>query len=198
VLVQRTDRENKEKVYGKIYIGVQKSPWSLLLVPAVYLVGTLVFVPLNLIIIATATVFGPWLSIFYALTGRLLGAVAGYGVGGVLGRGRVEKLMPQKFGRAIKKISRKGLVPILMVRIFPVAPNTFINFTAGAIRIRFRDYILGTFMGILPGGISLILFQRGLVRFISNPGLKEGALVAGLLALIALIYLVVQRRYGQG
>jgi phosphatidylserine/phosphatidylglycerophosphate/cardiolipin synthase-like enzyme/uncharacterized membrane protein YdjX (TVP38/TMEM64 family) len=177
---------------------MQQSPWSLILVPGVYLAGTLLFVPLNLIIIATATVFGPCLSAFYVITGSLLGAVAGYGVGGILGRGRVEKLMPAKFGSAVKKISRKGLLPILVVRIFPVAPNTFINFMAGAVRIPFRDYILGTFIGILPGGLSLVFFQRGLVRFVSDPGLKQGALMAGLLVLIALLYLALQHRYGGG
>ena len=159
------------------------------------MVGTLVFVPLNLIIVATATVFGPLESILYLVTGSILGAVAGYGAGRVLGRGRVEKIMPGRFGKAVKEISRKGLVPILVVRIFPVAPNTFINFMAGAVRIRFKHYFLGTLLGILPGGISLILFQRSLVRFLTDPGPAQGAAIAGLFGIIAGVYVLLKRRY---
>jgi phosphatidylserine/phosphatidylglycerophosphate/cardiolipin synthase-like enzyme/uncharacterized membrane protein YdjX (TVP38/TMEM64 family) len=175
---------------------VREGQWSWLFVLGLYLSGSLLFVPLNLIIIATATVFGTWTSILYVITGGLLGAVAGYGAGRALGRGRVQNILPGKFNKAAKRISRKGFLPVLFVRIFPVAPNTAINLAAGAIRIRFRDYLLGTILGFVPGGISLTLFQRGIIHFLTDPGPLQAALLAGLLAFITLAYLLLQRTYG--
>lgn len=146
-------------------------------------------------IVATATVFGTWTSILYVITGGLLGAVAGYGAGRILGRGRIKKLLPGKFIRAVKQIAHKGFLPVLFVRIFPVAPNTVISMAAGAIRIRFRDYFLGTLLGLVPGGISLILFQRGVIHFLADPGPFQAALLAGILGCIALVYFILQRTY---
>jgi uncharacterized membrane protein YdjX (TVP38/TMEM64 family) len=41
-----------------------------------------------------------------------------------------------------------------------VAPFIVVNLGAGALRVRLRDYVLGTFLGLLPGTILISLFMR--------------------------------------
>jgi uncharacterized membrane protein YdjX (TVP38/TMEM64 family) len=65
--------------------GVLHGPWGPGLLMLAYLVGSLLAVPVTLLILLTALIYGPALGAFYALTGSLLAATATYGIGAYLG-----------------------------------------------------------------------------------------------------------------
>ena len=51
----------------------------------------------------------------------------------------------------------------------PVAPFTVINLVAGASHIRFRDFALGTLLGMAPGVLALTVFSDQVVAAIASP-----------------------------
>jgi len=55
------------------------------------------------------------------------------------------------------------------VRLVPVAPFTLINLVAGVTRIRFRDYLLGTALGMAPGIFVITLLSRGVTEVALHP-----------------------------
>jgi len=63
-----------------------------------------------------------------------------------------------------------------------VGSFSLINLLAGALEVRFRSYFLGNLLGILPGILGLTLFADRLGNTLAQPDLKNGAVLALLLA----------------
>src|SRR5262249_58426669 len=72
------------------------------------------------------------------------------------------------------------------------------NFAAGVARMRFRDYALATFLGLIPSHIIFAYCADSLVNGTMSEGdaLKRLAIVCGLLIALILIPLVIKRMVG--
>lgn len=137
------------------------SEWVYVLVPLVYVVGGLLVFPITVLIALTAMALGPWSGLLLAVTGALLSASVSYWVGSVLGRNLLRDLMGRRVNRISRAMGRKGVLSVVTMRVVPVAPFTFINFVAGASHINFRDFAVGTALGMAPGiGIMTALGDR--------------------------------------
>jgi uncharacterized membrane protein YdjX (TVP38/TMEM64 family) len=67
--------------------------------------------------------------------------------------------------------------------LLPVAPFTVTNLVAGASHIRFRDFALGTVIGMGPGILAISAFEEQLQDMIRDPGVPSVAVVIGLMLL---------------
>ena len=65
-----------------------------------------------------------------------------------------------------------------------MAPYTIVNLVAGASHIRFRDYFIGTLLGMTPGICSLALVGDGLVRAVRAPSPATVGVLFGLVVLL--------------
>jgi phospholipase D1/2 len=135
----------------------------------VYAVGGLVVAPITGLIIATAMAFGPLLGFAYSLLGCLVSAAITYGIGSRLGRETMRRFAGRHVSHLSHRLARHGLTAILIVRILPVAPFTIVNIMAGASEVRFRDFILATFLGMLPGLLVMTFFGDRLQNAIQDP-----------------------------
>ena len=68
---------------------------------------------------------------------------------------------------------------MLTVRLIPVAPFTVVNLVAGASHIRFRDFLLGTIFGMVPGTIAITVFSDRLAAAVHHPSPVNIALLVG-------------------
>ena len=66
-----------------------------------------------------------------------------------------------------RAVTSQGILSVTAVRLVPIAPFTVVNLAAGALGISFRDYLIGTILGIAPGLIAMTLLGDRLLR-ISN------------------------------
>jgi phospholipase D1/2 len=161
--------------------GFAQSPFAPLVVFVAFFVGGLIMVPVTVMIAATGIVFGPLLGFFYALVGETLAAVGVYFLGRKLGRATVRRIAGKRINELSRRIAKRGLIAVVVVRALPVAPFTIINLIAGASHISFRDFLLGTIIGMAPGTLVLVLFVDRIVAAVREPG----PLTFTLLALIA-------------
>ena len=168
---------------------IDERPLTPLLVFVAYVLGGLVAVPVTLLIVATVVVFGPWWGIAYALVGSGLSALASFGVGHLLGRGRVSRLAGSRVNRISRALSNRGILTIITLRIVPVAPFSVINVIAGVSDIRFRDFAIGSFIGMLPGVLAIALLTDQVVAAIREPSATSiiAVIGVGLLAVLALL-----------
>jgi uncharacterized membrane protein YdjX (TVP38/TMEM64 family) len=74
--------------------------------------------------------------------------------------------------RVDEALSDHGIVTIAAVRMIPLAPFTFVNLVAGALGVPFRDYMLGTALGLTPGMIIVSLFGRQAREFWHHPSVS--------------------------
>ncbi len=149
----------------------------------VYVAGGFVMFPLLLLIAATAIVMGPWWGFPTAMAGALASASALFWAGRLAGRDLVERHGGRWGGRWASQVNRRlsesGILAVAGVRAVPVAPFTVVNLVAGASKVRFGDYLLGTLIGLAPGTLAFNLLGHQLERTITNPGAGDVALLAG-------------------
>lgn len=162
----------------------EQRPGAPLLVLGIFVAGGLLSFPLSVLIIASVLVFGPWQGFLYALAGALLSGIITYSIGHLLGRKAVRRLAGRKLRELDKRLARRGLLTIIIIRIVPLAPFTVINLVAGASRIRLRDFMLGSTIGLLPGLIAISVFTDQVAATIRKPDLPAFAILATVLAVI--------------
>ena len=156
----------------------EASPFAPLIVIGGFVLGGLLVIPLMMLIAATGIVFGPWLGMLYSLLGATLSAVFVYGIGRKVGRDAVRRVAGRRINDLSRRIAKRGLLAMLFVRIVPVAPFSIINLVAGTSHLRFRDFLLGTILGLLPGTILISFFVDRIVAAVRHPGPVTFALLA--------------------
>ncbi|MBA4141958.1 MAG: VTT domain-containing protein [Nitrosospira sp.] len=162
----------------------QQARGTPLLVFGVFLIAGLVAFPLTVLIVVCVLVFGPWLGFLYSALGALSSATMSYALGHFLGHDTVRRFAGKKLAKLNRRLARRGLITIIIVRIIPIAPFSVINMIAGASRIRFRDFALGTAIGMLPGIMAISLFTDTLAATMQKPDLPAFALLAVIVAAV--------------
>lgn len=168
---------------------VRESSMTVPIVLAIYLVGSCLMFPINLLILATALSFGSVTAFFLALGGSLIGGLGSYLLGRWLGRDAVQKLAGKKVNQLSRKLARRGWLTVSLIRVIPIAPYAIVNMAAGASHISARSFIIGTAIGMCPGILAILIFEEGLERALRDPDwlsllLAALALIGGLLVLL--------------
>jgi phosphatidylserine/phosphatidylglycerophosphate/cardiolipin synthase-like enzyme/uncharacterized membrane protein YdjX (TVP38/TMEM64 family) len=166
--------------------GLQSSPWGPVVALGSFLIGSIVAFPITVLIVVSSLVFGPLFGFIYALVGSAAGAALTYGIGHWLGRDTVRRLGGSRLNRLSRQMAERGIITVAIVRMVPIAPFTLVNMVAGASFIQFRDFMLGTVLGMGPGMLGLTVFADGVYRAFRNPQPTTIAWVAAItVALIA-------------
>jgi phosphatidylserine/phosphatidylglycerophosphate/cardiolipin synthase-like enzyme/uncharacterized membrane protein YdjX (TVP38/TMEM64 family) len=147
-----------------------------------FVAGGLVAFPLTVLIMVCILIFGPWMGFIYSLLGALLSASTTYAIGHFAGRDVVRRLAGKKLTELNRRLARRGLVTMILVRLLPVAPFSIVNLVAGASRIRFRDFVIGSAIGLLPGLVGISLFADRLAATIQKPDIPTFAMLAAVVA----------------
>ena len=129
-------------------------PWG----PVLYVLGyaalVLVPTPASVLTILAGALFGLLEGVLLAWLGALLGAVGGFAIGRRLGRPAVDRLLGGRLAQADRVLAHHGLPAVLAVRLVPVFPFTPLNYAAGLVGVKFRHYLLGSALGMLPGATA--------------------------------------------
>ena len=161
--------------------------WMPLVLLAAYLFGSLVVFPVTVLIAMTGLMFAPLPAFGYALGASLASAALTYGIGRAVGAQPLRVVAGPRINRAIRALSRRGVIAVAALRMLPIAPFTFINLAAGASQVRFSDYMAGTFLGMAPGILVICLLGNQLGQVLSDPEPRQltifGLLVLGWLGL---------------
>jgi phospholipase D1/2 len=128
----------------------------------------LAVLPVVLLIAATGLAFGPMLGPLYAMAGCLASASAGFAIGRWMGQRRVERLGGERIARLSRALRRNGTLAVFFVRKVP-APFTLANIVVGASSIRYRDFILGTLLGMGAFVVALAGFGYQFTKALHDP-----------------------------
>jgi phospholipase D1/2 len=171
---------------------LQQQPLAPLWVMLLYVIGGFMFIPVVLLIAATGIVFGPWWGLLYALAGSLLSAAATFWIGSKTGTELWRRLFRGRARRLQPRLQERGLLAVAVIRAMPVAPFTVINLIAGAAKISWRDFLVGTFIGMLPGITVTVLFVDRVSAALRRPTLSSIATLVLTMGVIVVASLLVQ------
>jgi len=131
--------------------------WAPVLFMLIYTVGVCVFLPGTLLTGLGAAIFGAYWGFLYVWIGAMFGASAAFFIGRTLGREFAASLIGDKLKKYDDGIERNGFATVLYLRLvyFPFTP---MNFGMGLTKVHFRDYFLGTGLGIIVGTFIFTFF----------------------------------------
>jgi len=121
---------------------------------ALYVGLALIPCPKALLTAAGGALFGLWAGAALSLAAALVGAVISFGVGRMLGREAVDRLIHGRLARVDALLADHGLSAVLIVRLVPLVPFIAINYASGLSRVKFRHYVLGSALGVVPGSLA--------------------------------------------
>jgi uncharacterized membrane protein YdjX (TVP38/TMEM64 family) len=131
--------------------------WAPVAFMLIYAMGICFFVPGTLLTALGAAIFGPYRGFFYVWIGAMAGSSAAFWIGRTLGREFAASLIGDRLKKYDDAIERNGFATVLYLRLvyFPFTP---MNFGMGLTKVRFRDYFLGTGLGIVVGTFVFTFF----------------------------------------
>ena len=133
-----------------------------------FIVLGLALFPVILLIAATGIAFGPLLGPVYAMAGCLASASTGFAIGRRIGLERINQIGGERIARITRVLNRNGTLAVFLVRKVP-APFALVNIVIGASTIRFRDFIIGTVLGMGAFVVGLAGFGYQLTQAFDDP-----------------------------
>ncbi len=167
--------------------------WTPIVIVLAYTPASLIMFPRPLITLAAVVAYGPYRGFTYAMTGVLLAAGATYVAGRMFRRDTVRRIAGERLNRMTHALREHGLLAVTALRLVPVAPFIAEGLVAGAIRIKLWHFLLGTFLGMLPGTLTATVFAGQIEAALEDPSKINWWIVAGVVGLLAGSSVLVKR-----
>lgn len=161
-----------------------------------YALAGVLMVPVTLLIAVTGIVFGPFEGAAYAICGSMLSAFLTYWIGRWFGRDTLQSLLGGRINRLSHRLAQRGILAMVVIRVLPVAPFTVINVVAGAFRIRLRDFLAGTLVGMTPGIVLTVTFVHNLAEAIRHPSVGTVTMLSLVAVVLIASAVSLQRLFG--
>ena len=129
--------------------------WGALLFAGIYIAATVMLIPGSILTLGAGFVYGPLWGTLLVSPASVMGAFIAFS----LARGRLRSSVEDKvkgnarFQAVDKAIGDQGFKIVTLLRLSPVFPFIFLNYALGLTGVRRSEYILASFLGMLPGTI---------------------------------------------
>ena len=123
-----------------------------------HIIASLFFVPRTLLGFTAGALFGEWLGLLLALTGSVLGALAGLWAVRILNNGLIDPTKVPGIGQWLARAEQAGFRTALLIRLTPL-PNSLVNYALGLSKIKTGPFLLGSAIGMLP--VAIITVNMG-------------------------------------
>lgn len=174
-------------------------PWAALAFVVIYAAATVAWVPGSLLTLAAGAIFGLVQGTLYTLAGATVGAALAFLVARYLARTAVERRLgaSDRLRAVDEAVGREGAKVVFLLRLSPVFPFNALNYALGLTRVRFREYVAASAVGMAPGTFMYVYagYAAGQVAAGTAGAAPRGPgyyalLGVGLLATIAVTVLV--------
>ena len=165
------------------------------LAPIIYIIifalVPLTLFPDSIIAIAGGLIFGLVKGYIYTAIGAILGATLSFYISRKLGRNFVKKLTKENLDNVEEMTNSNGFFIIFMLRLIPLFPFDIISYGAGLTSVKYKDFILATFLGTIPG----ILVFTNIGAQSVNMGSGSFYISIGALVLLFIISMVLKKKF---
>jgi uncharacterized membrane protein YdjX (TVP38/TMEM64 family) len=125
--------------------------------------------PRWIITMTAVLAFGPWKGFVYAMTGVLIAGIASFIPGRFVGHDTVRRVAGKRLRPVTKFMGQRGLIAVTLVRLVPIAPFPVVNLVMSAMRVKLWHFVLGTFLGMLPGMLATTVLSEQLAAMLEDP-----------------------------
>lgn len=165
--------------------------YALPLVAAAFVVFSIV--PVVLLVSLTGAAFGPLLGPLYAMAGCLASASTAFAIGRWIGPHRVQGWGGERIARIRRALRRNGTFTVFLIRKVP-APFVLVNVLLGASAVRYREFVIGTTLGMMAMVIALAGFGYHLAETWRHPTAEGFLRATAFLAIPLTLAWLINRR----
>lgn len=136
----------------------QLGAWGPVLFVVIYVLACVLFLPGSVLTLGAGAVFGVgWGSVYVSLASTL-GATASFLVGRYFARRWVARKIAGNamFAAIDHAVAAEGWKIVGLTRLSPVFPFTLLNYAFGVTRVSLRDYVLASWVGMMPGTVMYV------------------------------------------
>jgi uncharacterized membrane protein YdjX (TVP38/TMEM64 family) len=155
--------------------------WAPILFLLLYAPGAVLFVPGSALTIAGGALFGPVWGTLWNLTGATLGASLAFVIARYVASDWVAVRSGERLGRLMRGVEEEGWRYVAFVRLVPLFKFNLVNYAFGLTRIRLREYLIASFVCMVPGALAYTYLGYAGREAVSG---QTGAINKALLALM--------------
>lgn len=144
----------------------------------------LLVIPASWMTIAAGSIFGPFAAFTLSMIGCFFGGTLAFYLSRILGKPFVDKMLKGKAMELDDRIEKEGFIIVLLMRLSIIFPFDALSYAAGLTKVKYKDFIVGTMLGVIPEMISYSFIGKRLGRPFSR-GLIVSILATIIIAVIA-------------
>ena len=135
---------------------VRDVPWLGPIFVSVYAAMGAFAAPVSPLAYGAGAVFGPIRGTFFVWLASLIGAAGGYWMARGAWSGTALRLLGRYAGTLHSLRAQNTFLMTFRVQLLPIIPFGVFNYAAGASRLPFLRFMLGTALGIIPGTVAAV------------------------------------------
>lgn len=160
------------------YVSTWLNQFSSPAVKAVVAIGAftaaaVLMVPLTLLAVVAGIAFAGWQAFAYVLTGAMAAALIGFLAGRYLSRDLLNRVSGSQLDKLSKRLAKRGTIAVAVLRLVPIAPFAVFNIVAGSSHLGWRQFTIGSLLGMAPGLAAITLFSGTLWQAVRVPSLSN-------------------------
>lgn len=168
-------------------------PWGYVAYVVAFAILQPIGIPGFALIVVASYVWPAPVAYGLSLLGAMISAIEGFLFARFVARDWVAKKLPARLHKYDRAIAARAVRAAFVLRMI-FWMNPLIHGLFGVSRVRFRDYVLGTFLGYVPSLAVAVWATGGALELLRSQPTWLLALVIGAIVLILLVRLVWWRR----
>jgi len=139
-----------------------------------YVVACILLLPGLILTLGAGFAYGVAVGVPLVWVSANLGAAVAFLLGRTLARERIAARVAgnARFAAIDRAVGREGLKIVLLTRLSPAFPFNLLNYAYGLTQVTFRDYLVGSLVGMIPG-TAMYVYLGSLITSVSQ--LASGA-----------------------
>lgn len=150
----------------------------------IYIIATILVLPSTALNLTGGAIFGPWIGTLWTSLAAIIAATVAFYYSRTIGREWISQKLAGRWQAMDAEMCQGGLFYMFAIRLLPIIPYGLVNFAAGLTSVSFKDYLLGTILGTVPGVLPFVMLGSSGLK-----ALKTGDLLPliGALSLTAML-----------
>jgi phosphatidylserine/phosphatidylglycerophosphate/cardiolipin synthase-like enzyme/uncharacterized membrane protein YdjX (TVP38/TMEM64 family) len=171
---------------SRAYLSTTGTSWPATWIAAgLFVVFAWLLVPVEFLVLVSAVAFGPTRGAVVSAIGSLGAAVSGYAAGRALGPSVVMRWLGSRTYRTGRQLVAPGPTAVAAMRLATIATATSVHVLCGAAKVRFRDYLTGSLVGLVLPVLALSALGGLLRSTLLEPTIWNGLRTIGFAAFLA-------------
>ena len=138
--------------------------------------------PVPILAVVAGTAFGLFAGSLYTIIGAMINSVLMFYIARFLGFCAVSAFTQNSKSKILKTLGEPGgkFSLILILRLMPLVPYNALNYACGVMNVSLRDYVVATFVGIVPATFIMVNLGEKALDMRSNGFIIACVLMAAL------------------